>query len=145
MSVQLYIKDNVDGTIHEYGSNRHDSLLLRDDGSIVYQNLQNGDGSEYGSYQFCDRDGSDPRGDNWNGDPLLDIGGMKNPLEDYIGGHIAAVGGELMIVNKQWNKALFITLENGSIDKIREEDIKEVRKQKGKIIQFRQYKGDEKV
>ena len=138
MSVQLYIKDNVYGSVHEYGSNRHDSLLLRDDGSIVYQNLQNGDGSEYGGYQFCDKDGSDPRDDNWNGDPLLDIGGMKNPLEDYFGGGVAFLTKSIMIMNKQENRALFITIDQktGRIEEIRQEDIK-VKEQKGKIIQLK--------
>lgn len=145
MSVQLYIKDNVDGSVHEYGSNPHDSLILREDGSIVYLNLQNSDGSDHGSYQFCKEYGSDPRDiSKWGELPFLDVGGAKTPLDGYLGGHIAAVGGELMIMNKQGNKALFITLEDGRIDKIREEDVK-VQKQKGKIIQFRQYKGDEKI
>ena len=38
--VKLYIKDNVTGEIHEYGTNPHDSLVLNEDGSIHYLNLQ---------------------------------------------------------------------------------------------------------
>ena len=29
--LRLYLKDNTDGHIHEYGTNQHDSLVLQDD------------------------------------------------------------------------------------------------------------------
>ena len=83
MSVKLYIKDSLNGMIHEYGTNPHDSLVLNDDGSIHYHNLQNGAGTfdaEEG-YTFCLPDGSDPRTDKnviaYGANPYLDIGGDR--------------------------------------------------------------------
>lgn len=40
MSVKIYLKDNTSGTIHEYGTNQHDALVLQEDGSLQYENLQ---------------------------------------------------------------------------------------------------------
>lgn len=72
---QLYIRDNVSGRMHKYGTNRHDSLVLEDNGSINYYNLQNGEGTIGAGYSFCFADGTDPKGDEF-GDPYLDIGGV---------------------------------------------------------------------
>lgn len=40
MSVKIYLKDNISGTIHEYGTNPHDALILQEDGSLHYENLK---------------------------------------------------------------------------------------------------------
>lgn len=69
---QLYIKDNVTGKVHAYGDNQHDSLILQEDGSIHYHNLQNGCGTMFHDegYSFCLADGTLPKNEAY-----LDIGG----------------------------------------------------------------------
>lgn len=62
--VRLFIKDNRSGFVHEYGSDRHDSLILSEDGTLHYYNLQNGGGTlhpenEAADYSFCNEDGSE--------------------------------------------------------------------------------------
>ena len=61
--LRLYVKDNISGNIHEYGTNQHDALILQEDGSLHYENLQNGCGTMFPDegYTFCGADGSDPR------------------------------------------------------------------------------------
>lgn len=56
---QLYIRDNTNGIVHKYGENEHDSLILQDDGSIHYYNLQTGCGTMFPEegYSFCLADG----------------------------------------------------------------------------------------
>ena len=83
MSVKLYLRDNTDGTVHEYGTNRHDALNLMPDGSLVYENLQNGTGTMFPDegYSFCLADGTDPRipdGEelDYGMDAYIDIGGV---------------------------------------------------------------------
>ena len=73
---QLYIKDNKTGHVHKYGENQHDSLILQDDGSIHYYNLQNSCGTMFPEegYSFCLLDGSSPE-DPETGERYLDIGG----------------------------------------------------------------------
>ena len=40
------IKDMLTGKIRKYGTNHHDALMISEDGRyLVYENLQNGDGS----------------------------------------------------------------------------------------------------
>ena len=81
MSVRLFIKDNSNGHIREYGTNPHDSLILTADGSLHYENLQNCCGTQYPEegYTFCLADGTDPRTDEaaieCGAEPYLDIGG----------------------------------------------------------------------
>ena len=81
MSVKLYLKDNTTGTIHEYGTNRHDALILQEDGSLHYENLQNCTGTMFPEegYTFCEADGSDPRTSEeyikHGVEPYIDIGG----------------------------------------------------------------------
>lgn len=54
----MKILDTQTGTIHEYGTDGHDSLHVSQDGRyLTYYNLQNGDGSGVGDYRFvCDDD-----------------------------------------------------------------------------------------
>lgn len=54
----MKILDTQTGTIHEYGTDGHDSLYVSQDGRyLTYYNLQNGDGSGVGDYRFvCDDD-----------------------------------------------------------------------------------------
>lgn len=54
----MKILDTQTGSIHEYGTNPHDSLYVSHDGRfLTYYNLQNGDGSGVGDYRFvCDDD-----------------------------------------------------------------------------------------
>ncbi len=79
--LRLYVKDNTSGNIHEYGTNQHDALILQDDGSLHYQNLQNGCGTMFPDegYTFCGADGSDPRTREdyiqYGVEPYIDIGG----------------------------------------------------------------------
>ena len=53
--IRLWVKDMTNGHVHEVGTDRHDSLLIRG-GKVEYQNLQNGDGTPYG-YKFCNAAG----------------------------------------------------------------------------------------
>lgn len=77
----MWIKDMLTGTIRKYGTNPHDSLRISDDGHyLVYQNLQNGEGSEYGDYRFVtDENGNVPKDDEvylkYGADAYFDIGG----------------------------------------------------------------------
>lgn len=54
----MKILDLQTGSIHEYGTNGHDSLYVSNDGRyLTYYNLQNGDGSGVGDYRFvCEDD-----------------------------------------------------------------------------------------
>lgn len=74
--VRLFIKDNLSGMIHEYGTNQHDSLVLQKDGSLHYYNLQNGCGTMFPDegYSFVLEDGSNPL-DSKEGEGYIDIGG----------------------------------------------------------------------
>lgn len=76
--VRLFVKDNLSGRIHEYGTNQHDSLVLQEDGSLHYYNLQNGCGTMFPDegYSFVLEDGSDPRNDA-EGESYIDIGGAN--------------------------------------------------------------------
>lgn len=86
MSVKIYLKDNTSGTIHEYGTNPHDSLILQEDGSLHYENLQNCTGTQFPEegYTFCNEDGTDPRTAEecikHGVEPYLDIGGEGEDL-----------------------------------------------------------------
>ena len=76
--LRLFVKDNTNGHIHEYGTDRHDALILQDDGSIHYENLQTMAGTEFPEegYSFCAPDGTIPEEDLKNGvERYLDIAG----------------------------------------------------------------------
>lgn len=97
--VKIYVRDNLNGMIHEYGTNPHDSLMVNGDGSLHYFNLQYRTGTEYqdDGYTFVFKNGLDPRESKlckkYGEDAYLDIGGegnhsriikiekIKNPLE----------------------------------------------------------------
>ena len=57
-----YVKDTYGyGLIHEYGKDQHDSIVVSDDGRyLYYYNLQIGEGSKYGGFVFCDKNGRTP-------------------------------------------------------------------------------------
>lgn len=77
----MYIKDTLTGTIRKYGSERHDSLMISNDGTrLYYYNLQCGEGSQFGTYVFC----TDEKGLTPNKDEVL----LKHGAEAYfnIGG-----------------------------------------------------------
>ena len=59
--MEIYVKDTYNGHIHKLGSNCHDSLYVNDEGHIDYLNLQCCEGTRYGSYIFCDKNGNDLR------------------------------------------------------------------------------------
>ena len=44
MLINVWVKDKYNGIIHQVGTDKHDSITTMD-GKIVYENLQNGDGS----------------------------------------------------------------------------------------------------
>lgn len=49
----MYIRDNTTGVVREYGSDKHDSLVISEDGkTLYYYNLQCGEGSKYGAYSI---------------------------------------------------------------------------------------------
>lgn len=74
--VRLFVKDNTNGCVHEYGTDCHDALVLQEDGSLHYENLQNGCGTMFPDegYSFCLEDGAEPM---WSA-PCIDIGGEEN-------------------------------------------------------------------
>jgi hypothetical protein len=47
----IRVRDKHTGQEHIVGFDRHDSLIKGDDGSLIYRNMQNGDGSDDG-YEF---------------------------------------------------------------------------------------------
>ena len=55
--MKIYVKDTLNGSIHQVGTDRHDSLVLID-GGLFYYNLQNGEGTYGGGYLFCTEDGN---------------------------------------------------------------------------------------
>ncbi len=76
--LKLYVKDNMNGCVHEYGTNCHDALILQEDGSLHYENLQIMCGTMFPEegYSFCFKDGTIPRYDVEHGvEPYIDIGG----------------------------------------------------------------------
>lgn len=76
--LRLYVKDNTSGRVHEYGTNQHDALILQDDGSLHYENLQCCAGTMFPEegYSFCNEDGTIPKWDKEYGvEPYIDIGG----------------------------------------------------------------------
>lgn len=78
--VRLWIKDNTTGEVHEYGTSHHDALVLQEDGSLHYLNLQSCAGTMFPEegYSFCSEDGSVPSMfDITGGEEYLDIGGTK--------------------------------------------------------------------
>ena len=49
----LHIRDKIFGNIHTYGTDSNDSLMLDENGNVMYYNLQNGEGTgECGGYEF---------------------------------------------------------------------------------------------
>lgn len=76
--LRLFVKDNSSGRVHEYGTNRHDALILQDDGSLHYENMQCCAGTMFpeDGYSFCNEDGTIPKWDKEYGvEPYIDIGG----------------------------------------------------------------------
>ena len=76
--LRLYVKDNTNGQVHEYGTNQHDALILQDDGSLHYENLQCCAGTMFPTegYSFCNEDGTIPKWDEkYEAEPYIDIGG----------------------------------------------------------------------
>ena len=55
--MKLFVKDITTGRIHQVGTDRHDSLMIVD-GGLYYYNLQNGEGTYGGGYQFCNETGN---------------------------------------------------------------------------------------
>ena len=45
----FYVKDKYSGKIHRVGDNVHDAIWVDSEGTLYYQNLQNGDGCSYKS------------------------------------------------------------------------------------------------
>ena len=76
--LRLFIKDNTNGHVHEYGTDKHDSLILQEDGSLHYEHLQGCVGTKYPEegFSFCLEDGTIPEWDLEHGvEPYIDIAG----------------------------------------------------------------------
>ena len=85
---EIYIKDLLDGSVRKYGKNHHDSLMISKDGRYLsYCNIKNGDGSLYGDYKFCDKDGVLPCEDEvlikHGAEAYANIGGFNNYIEEF--------------------------------------------------------------
>lgn len=74
--LKLWVKDNKTGTVHEYGTDKHDSLVLQEDGSLHYENLECSAGTKFPEegYSFCREDGTIPSPDGEE-EGYLNIGG----------------------------------------------------------------------
>lgn len=56
MLINLWVKDKSDGTIHQVGTDVHDSIEFLD-GKIIYYNMQNGCGAGFSAddeYEFVE-------------------------------------------------------------------------------------------
>lgn len=53
MILNIWVKDNTTGAIHQVGSDVHDKLITFD-GKIEYYNLQNGEGTMFGGYSIIE-------------------------------------------------------------------------------------------
>lgn len=51
----IYVKDS--NRVHKIGENHHDTLIVNENGSLDYYNLQNGCGTK-NYYSFCDKEGN---------------------------------------------------------------------------------------
>lgn len=69
--VKLMIKDNETGLIHEYGTDRNDSLIIVE-GALHYNNWQTGEGTISGAYEFWPKYPAKPNEADWD---YADIGG----------------------------------------------------------------------
>jgi hypothetical protein len=61
--IDLYVRDKSTGKTHKVGSDMHDGLWVDSNGTVHYQNLQNGDGCNanshndtYAGYEFMPSD-----------------------------------------------------------------------------------------
>ena len=50
----IYVRDKYSGRIHRVGDDRHDSLSVDEEGTLCYDNMQNGDGTP--AYKSADRE-----------------------------------------------------------------------------------------
>lgn len=48
--IDFYVRDKSSGIAHKVGTDKHDSIWVDSDGTLHYQNLQNGDGCSYRSH-----------------------------------------------------------------------------------------------
>ena len=115
-----YIKDLQTGEIRKYGTDKHDSLKISGDGrTLSYYNLHCGEGSIYGSYRFCEEDGSVPEELTdlvaYGADCFFNIGGYKNKLNETLRDIITRI--------KSHKKALVMGTEayNEVLDNVLEE------------------------
>lgn len=93
----MKILDLQTGSIHEYGTNGHDSLYVSRDGRyLTYYNLQNGDGSGVGDYRFvCDDDkvpAESETADAIHAEVYFNIGGWHGYSLDELRGWLTAQG-----------------------------------------------------
>lgn len=89
----MFIKDNDLKCVREYGTNHHDSLRISEDGRcLYYENLQCGEGSEFGTFTFVtNKDGKIPQDDEtlckYGAEAYFNIGGFdryKHQIRDLI-------------------------------------------------------------
>lgn len=95
--LKLFVKDNIGGGVHEYGTDCHDALVLQDDGSLHYEHLQCGVGTMFPEegFSFCLEDGTIPGWNERHGEPpYIDIGGEFSPNPRTNGDRIRAMSDE---------------------------------------------------
>lgn len=130
----MKIRDNETGEIFEYGSNRHHALRIsRKGGCLIFENLQNGDGSLEsggGGYSFVLDDGKTPEEsdspDAINYAAYANIGGFHRdntnddgwiPVEERLpedGTYLCTLAGELCGIEEPFTGMCGI--ENGIWD-----------------------------
>lgn len=66
----LYVRDKATGRVHRIGSDKHDGLWVDEEGTVHYENLQNGDGcgaesrqDPLAGYEFVPSDFGTPDGE----------------------------------------------------------------------------------
>lgn len=76
--LRLYVRDNANEQVHEYGTSCHDALILQPDGSLHYENMQSCTGTKCPEegYSFCQKDGTIQDWDlEYGMEPYIDIAG----------------------------------------------------------------------
>lgn len=76
--LRLYVRDNTNDQVHEYGTSCHDALILQPDGSLHYENMQSCTGTKCPEegYSFVQKDGTIPDWDlEYGMEPYIDIAG----------------------------------------------------------------------
>ena len=85
--MEIYVKNTYNGNVHKLGTDCHDSLYINSEGHIDYMNLQCCEGTQFGSYVFCDEQGHE----------------LKDWVEDY---NYIGIGSSIVYSKESYDKAI---------------------------------------